>query len=371
MKQVFSLLIHNNLLINSIDTCWTFSTSDVLLDSSKSVGFPDGSAVKNPPAMQEMKETWVRPLSQEDPLEEGMVTHSSILAWIIPWTEDPSGVQSIELQKVRHNWAHTGRVIKMLIGPCVLVAQSCPTLCSPMDCSPPRLLCPWDSPSKNTGAGSHSPLQGSSWPRDWIQVSCMQTLYHLSHQGSPWNPLSQIQIQWGEITKKIHHCKNRLLYLNSSLREQGLEGSRHQTEKVRCVLECKEDTESLRGLPRGNLEGKEIRWCWSPQVKTEVIVMQTGSPKCQFGTKEIPVKVKVAQLCLTHGILQARILNWVAFPFCRGSSQPRDQTQVFCIKVGFFTSWATGEVTQTRISSSKGKWLSLECQIRKLRCLDV
>ena len=244
---------------------------------------------------------------------------------------------------------------------------------------PTGLLCPWNYSGKNTGAGSHSLLQGSSWPRDWIQVSCMQTLYHLSHQGSLWNPLSQIQIQWGEITKKIHHCKNRLLYLNSSLREQGLDGSRHQTEKVRCVLECKEDTESLTALLRGNLEGKEIRWCWSPQVKTEVIVMQTGSPKCQFGTKEIlrPVNVKVAQWCLTHGILQARILNWVAFPFSRGSSQPqssiqpRDKTQVFCIAVGFCTSWATGEATQTRISSSKGKWLCLECQIRKLRCLDV
>ena len=150
----------------------------------------------------------------------------------------------------------------------------------------------------------------------------MQTLYHLSHQGSPWNPLSQIQIQWGEITKKIHHCKNRLLYLNSSLWEQGLEGPPRQTEKVRCVLEYKTDTESLTGLPRGNLEGKEMRWCWSPQVKTEVIVMQTGSPKCQFGTKEILRPVKVAQLCLTHGILQARILEWVAFPFCRDLPNP-------------------------------------------------
>ena len=67
---------------------------------------------------------------------------------------------------------------------------------------------------------------------------------------------------------------------------------------------------------------------------------------------EPPVKVKVAQLCLTlydpmdyivHGILQARILEWVAFPFSRGSSQPRDQTQVSCISGGFFTSWATRE----------------------------
>ena len=44
-----------------------------------------------------------------------------------------------------------------------------------------------------------------------------------------------------------------------------------------------------------------------------------------------------------HGILQARILEWVAFPFCRGSSQPRDQTQVSHIADGFFTSWAARE----------------------------
>ena len=103
VKQVFSLLISNHLLINSIDTCWTFSISDVLLDYSKCVGFPNGSAVKNPPAMQEMKETWARPLGQEDPLEEGMATHSSILAWIIPWTEEPSGLQSTGMQRVGHN----------------------------------------------------------------------------------------------------------------------------------------------------------------------------------------------------------------------------------------------------------------------------
>ena len=46
--------------------------------------------VKNPPAM---RETWVRPLGWEDPLEEGMATHSNILAWRIPWPEEP-GVSS-------------------------------------------------------------------------------------------------------------------------------------------------------------------------------------------------------------------------------------------------------------------------------------
>ena len=49
--------------------------------------FPGGSAVKNPPAMQETQEMWVWVLGLKDPLEEGMVTHSNILAWRIPWTD--------------------------------------------------------------------------------------------------------------------------------------------------------------------------------------------------------------------------------------------------------------------------------------------
>ena len=57
--------------------------------------------VKNPPAIQE---TWVRSLSQEDPLEEEMATHSSILAWEIPWTEEPDGLQSRGSKRVRHYW---------------------------------------------------------------------------------------------------------------------------------------------------------------------------------------------------------------------------------------------------------------------------
>ena len=63
-------------------------------------GFPDGSAVKNPPVMQETQETWVQSLGQEDPLEKEMATHSSIVAWRIPWTEEPGGLQSMGSQKL-------------------------------------------------------------------------------------------------------------------------------------------------------------------------------------------------------------------------------------------------------------------------------
>ena len=55
---------------------------------------------KNPPAMQETEDTRVLSLGQEDPLEEGTATHSRILVWRIPWTEQPGGLQSLGLQRV-------------------------------------------------------------------------------------------------------------------------------------------------------------------------------------------------------------------------------------------------------------------------------
>ena len=59
--------------------------------------------VKNPPVIQEMQ-VWA--LGPSDPLEEEMTTHSSILAWEIPWTEEPGGLQSMGSQRVKHNWVN-------------------------------------------------------------------------------------------------------------------------------------------------------------------------------------------------------------------------------------------------------------------------
>ena len=60
------------------------------------MSFPGGSAVNNAPIMQD---TWLQSLGGENSLEKGMATHSSILAWKIPWTEDPGGLQSTESQE--------------------------------------------------------------------------------------------------------------------------------------------------------------------------------------------------------------------------------------------------------------------------------
>ena len=65
------------------------------------LGSPGGSDGKNLSAMQE---TWAWSLGLEDPLEEEMATHSSILAWEIPWTEESRGLQSMGLQRFGHNW---------------------------------------------------------------------------------------------------------------------------------------------------------------------------------------------------------------------------------------------------------------------------
>ena len=58
-------------------------------------GCPAGSVVKNLPAMQEMQERQIRSLGGEDPMAKEMNTHSSILAWEIPWKEEPGGLQSV------------------------------------------------------------------------------------------------------------------------------------------------------------------------------------------------------------------------------------------------------------------------------------
>ena len=67
--------------------------------SAPAYGFPAGSVVKYAPAMQE---TRIRSLGQEDPLEKGRATHSRILAWRIPWTEESDGLQTMGSQRAEH-----------------------------------------------------------------------------------------------------------------------------------------------------------------------------------------------------------------------------------------------------------------------------
>ena len=66
-------------------------------------GFPGGTSDKEPFCQCRGHESQFRSLGWEDPLEEGMATHSSILAWTIPWTEEPGGLQSIGSQRIGHD----------------------------------------------------------------------------------------------------------------------------------------------------------------------------------------------------------------------------------------------------------------------------
>ena len=82
-----------------LDTTWRLNHHGLNL------GFSHSSAIKSPPAMQYKQERQVRSLGQEDPLDKGMATHSSILAWRIPWTEDlvgysPWGRKELDITEV-------------------------------------------------------------------------------------------------------------------------------------------------------------------------------------------------------------------------------------------------------------------------------
>ena len=89
--------------LNGAELLWRQHKSHMSLYGEQYVwSFLVAKTIKNLPAMQE---TWVRSLGQKDPLGKGMATHSSILTWRIPWTEEPGGLHSMGSQSVRHSWA--------------------------------------------------------------------------------------------------------------------------------------------------------------------------------------------------------------------------------------------------------------------------
>ena len=114
-------------------------------------------------------------------------------------------------------------------------------------------------------------------------------------------------------------------YLSSNTPIVSLNKNSHLS--ISLALEC-----VVNALPQSRRQGSERNWKWKSLSH---------------------VQLSVTPWTVVHGILQARILEWVAFPFSRGSSQPRYQTQVSHIAGGFFTSWATRE--------AQWKWKSLSC----------
>ena len=94
-RKIFDFLIN----VISMETFASIIIADPFIKHVE-YDFPVAQTVKNLPVIQE---TWVLSLGWEIPLEKGMAIHSSILAWRIPWTEEPDGLQSMGSQIVRHN----------------------------------------------------------------------------------------------------------------------------------------------------------------------------------------------------------------------------------------------------------------------------
>ena len=168
----------------------------------------------------------------------------------------------------------------------VKVTQSCPTLCDSMDCSP------WDSPGQNTGVGSLSLLQGIFPTRDRTQVSHITGRFFTS-----WAT--------GKVILYLDPMCDHVRELNMTFKEY--------------LALCPPST-AMRGNSR-------MRLIFSESVSHSVMSFSFLSPS---GSS-------------VHGIFQARILEWVAIPFSRRSSWPRDRTRVFSIEGRFFTIWATRE----------------------------
>ena len=106
-----------------------------------------------------MWETWVRSLGREDSLEKELATHSSILDWRIPWTEEPwwATVHRVAKSQTRLS-DFTFTFLKNYVHVCSVI-RLCPTV-QPHRVQPAMLLCPWNFPGKSTGAGCHFLLQG-------------------------------------------------------------------------------------------------------------------------------------------------------------------------------------------------------------------
>ena len=163
--------------------------------------------IKRLPAM---RETWVRSLGREDSLEKETATHSSILAWKMPWTEEPGGLQSTGSKEsdttawlhYLHNNNHTDtrwcalcilhrlNLTTVLWGKvCCLVTKSCLTLCNLMDCSPP-------------GSSVHGILQAGilewgaiSYSRDRTWVSCILCIgRQILYLCSTWEAMRQVLV---------------------------------------------------------------------------------------------------------------------------------------------------------------------------------
>ena len=168
------------------------------------------------PAVQE---TLVWSLGQEDPLEKEMATHSSILMWRIPWTEEPGGLQFHGIVKSWTWLSNFHRTFKLLCR-CESESFSVMSDCLPSHgLKPTRLPFPYDFPSKNTRMGCHALLQGI-FPTQVSNLCLLcplhyrQILYPLSYLGSPLYGWNKFDYSWTLLRKLplavIHSSKQMI-----------------------------------------------------------------------------------------------------------------------------------------------------------------
>jgi len=209
-----------------------------------------------------MQETWLQTMDQEDPLEKEMATYSSILAWEMPWTEEPGRLQSIGSQKSQKWLSHeTTTSLLTVLEPITnkWAFSLCLLLLFPLHCFPDSI--PFDSVSP-----FHPVLQNSSYD-----------------------------------------C----LIMAKNKRKKGRKGRKPE-------IKIKKITITLISLTK------------------KVFVTQSCPTLCN------PMDCSCSG-CSVQRILRTRILEWVVIPFSRGSSQPRDRTQVSHIVGWFFTPELPGK----------------------------
>ena len=168
--------------------------------------------VKNLPAMQE---TQVWSLDGGDQLEKGMAMRDSILAWRIPWTEEPGGLQSMWLQRIRHDWVTNTHAAAAATAKSL---QSCLTLCDPIDGSPPGSPVPGILQARTLGWVAISFSNAWKWKvkvKSLSRVWLLATPWTAAHQAPPsmgfsrqeyWSgvPLPSPHIQYCYIYKDIY-----------------------------------------------------------------------------------------------------------------------------------------------------------------------
>ena len=190
-------------------------------------------------------------------VEKGMATHSSVLAWRIPSTEEAGGLQSMGSQTVRHEWTtHTHTHTE---------SEHCSVVCNSLrlhGLQPARLLCPWNSPGKNTGVGCHSDIPKSLW---WLQQK-------LTQQCQPSNWTARIR----QVRSLIYSYGDYFFssFLSSDKRDLGT--LQQWPPFPVCVCRWLTGSSSVRSYKCED-KIKSQHWTWAVVSKTEMTSVPVGT----------------------------------------------------------------------------------------------